>query len=290
MLFDAQNKEDLISKAKKRGEQAPRIYQKSVELYYIARYFVALFESRNHAIPIQVWNEYRNAFDHFFRHLTKVGLTPEEQEAQGVKTKTNQLKAMESHITRAVLDILKLSSHRSDEWFKIEEVKYSADILILVNNGSFSSETKKKYLEASSLFAKAKTYDHDFGVDVTTNKKIVNAYLDAVFAFEELRTLYEINTENIVNAHMQYNGLKDQAVVHAQKHSFFPNVKAGLATSLIVALISFSSGYLINYFNRDYAPVTLIKSPQKNEESSKEGEKKETTKSDQGKDKRAEKS
>ena len=258
MLFDAEDKDDLILKAKKRGDQAPKVYQKSVELYYIARYFVALFEARNHAVPIQVWNEYRNALDHFFRHLTKVGLTPEEQGIQGSTHKSNQLKAMESHITRAVLDILKLSSHRSDDWYREESAKHSAEIIILVGNGSFSTETKKKYLEALNLFSKAKTYDHDFGVSVTTNKKIVNAYLDAAFAYEELRKMYEDNTENINNALIKYEGIKRHAEASAHRRSFIPNIKAGFVASLIFALFSFGVGYFISNFSEKESNIMSL--------------------------------
>lgn len=249
VLLGAKDKEELLNRAKEQSENAPSVYKKSVELYYIARYFVAVFEARNHAIPIQVWNEYRNAFDHFFRHLTMLGLTPEEQEEQKGTHKSNQLKAMESHITRAVLDILKLNCHRSDDWYSSKRTEYSNDVLVLVRDGDFLAETAKKYSESRNLFSQAKAYDYEFGINVATNKKIVKTYLDAVFSYEELRSMYENDFENIHNALMQYKGLIKYGENSAHKSSFFPNVKASLLASIVFAIITFTLGYLVNSYS-----------------------------------------
>ena len=77
--------------------------QHSTRLYLYTRYFVVVFESRYGAIPIQVWNEYRNALDHFFRFQLDGGAS----EAQ------DHMQKMDGHLQRAALDILKIFCHNA---------------------------------------------------------------------------------------------------------------------------------------------------------------------------------
>ena len=69
-IFDT--KEELLAEAQKQAQRVEEFnLKKATKLYFLARYFVAVYESRFSQIPIQVWNEYRNALDHYFRYLTE---------------------------------------------------------------------------------------------------------------------------------------------------------------------------------------------------------------------------
>ncbi|MBE0491312.1 MAG: hypothetical protein IBX44_03560 [Sulfurospirillum sp.] len=86
-------KDELLQKAGEQSNKVEEKYKQSIFLYFIARYFVSVHEAKFGTIPIQVWNEYRNALDHFFRNLTN--------------NDPAHIGKMEGHIQRAVLDILK---------------------------------------------------------------------------------------------------------------------------------------------------------------------------------------
>ena len=111
-LMIYENKNDLLSAAEKQSSKVEKNYKHSTYLYFIARYFVSVYESRHGEIPIGVWNEYRNAIDHFFRFLTN---EKGNINNQGVPC---QLEKMEGHLQRAALDIMKILCHRTQENIK----------------------------------------------------------------------------------------------------------------------------------------------------------------------------
>ncbi len=236
MLFGFESKDDLINRAKNQGKKAPKSYQKAVELYYITRYFVSVFEARNHEIPLQVWNEYRNALDHFFRHLT-LDNNPDISQ---------QLTLMENHIKRAALDVIKLTCHKSDEWLSKELAKYNEQALLLVDNGNFIKSIRSRHIKAESDFLTAKTEDHNFGQDKVQNKKILSLYINAAFAYEELREEIEARIPDILNYETELLNITAHAENNAHKKSFFPSVGASLFATLIwtifVAIISYNIG------------------------------------------------
>jgi hypothetical protein len=98
-FFDIKTSEDLLKFADEYSIKASEGFASSLKLYFIARYFVAIVECRFYQVPIQVWNEYRNALDHFFRDMTDPS--------------HNHKRKMESHLLRASLDVIKLFCHYS---------------------------------------------------------------------------------------------------------------------------------------------------------------------------------
>ena len=213
MLFGFSSKEDLLSRARTQGNASPKPYKKAVELYYITRYFVSAFEARNHQIPLQVWNEYRNALDHFFRHVT----LPDHPEY------SEQLCLMENHIKRACLDVIKLTCHKGDEWLVNKIEGYDQQALLIVDNGEFIKSFQERCNKARDLFLEAKTQDHNFGASVSENKKIVSMYIDAAFAFESLREEIDNKEPVILDRVLELQKITGQAEGEARKKSFFPN-------------------------------------------------------------------
>jgi hypothetical protein len=217
VLFDFSNKEDLLNRAKEQSKKAPINYKTTVELYYITRYFVAVFEARNHTIPIQIWNEYRNALDHFFRHITNDG-HPEV---------SDNLSLMEGHMKRAALDIMKLTCHESDKWLNAELSKYHNDAMLLIDNGVFLHSFQKRKTDVSCMFQKAKTEDYKFGTDSKKNKQILSLYIDSAIAYESLREEIIKRTPDIQKSQSHYQKISRKA--------FLPNVWAGIISGIIVA-------------------------------------------------------
>lgn len=95
---------ELLQAAELTSAGAEKSYCHAAYLYFIARFMVAVYEARMGRLPIQVWNEYRNALDHFMRFVTNP-----------VDENTAQLSRMEGHIQRAVLDICKFFCHAMEE-------------------------------------------------------------------------------------------------------------------------------------------------------------------------------
>lgn len=223
------NKEDLLNRAREQAKKAPEEYKTSIELYYITRYFVSVFEARNHAIPIQVWNEYRNALDHFFRHIT----------SDDYPEITENLRRMEGHMKRAALDIMKINCHKSDEWINEEISKYHTSAQLFIDNGNFIESFQKQRAVAKSIFLQAKAEDYNFGLDSSTNKKILTLYIDAAIAYEELMEFIKSRTSDLLKAQIRYQEITGTSENNARRNNLFQNLFVGL----IVGAIFFAAGY-----------------------------------------------
>lgn len=141
----------LLEKARLVAFQAQDPYKQIVEVYYIARYFMSWFESRETPeVPIQVWNEYRMAMDHFMRSLTS-----EEAENEA------QLRRMDAHLQRAALDVLKLlftsMSDSCGQFFK----GYSAKAVNTLESGEFRTKATRLSDCAQLQYHKAKLMDSE---------------------------------------------------------------------------------------------------------------------------------
>jgi len=159
--------DELDRAADQVSNKAPIEYRHSTYLYFIARYFVAVYEASFGEIPIQVWNEYRNALDHFFRYLT---------------LKDNgQIKKMEGHIQRAVLDITKLFCHRSSE--SLDKILDKENYLRTLDDGLFYVDILKKKAEAKDLYIYAKINNDKLGEHSETDKEVIRRYLEPCFKY-----------------------------------------------------------------------------------------------------------
>lgn len=193
------SKEELIEKSEEISSTLSDInYKESIYLYFIARYFVSLYEAKFGAIPIQVWNEYRNALDHFFRDLTN-------------PNNNNHLKKMNGHLQRAVLDILKLYCHSIQEEVNKLKNDIKPEILRLVDNGDFSKKLDIDINKSNDLFATAKIKDSSLGDDSHTNKEIIGHYLDAVYSFDIVHNYIIEKFQDIKYAENNHNAIKHKA-------------------------------------------------------------------------------
>lgn len=153
-------------------------FQHSVYLYYIARYLVSVYEARYLELPIQVWNEYRNALDHFMRHLSA--------QASAENRAPHHLHKMEGHLQRAVLDVSKILCIKSHEAISENIDIWGYDALDLIDSGNFTFRIKNAQKDAITLFERAKINDSQLGHDRDINAAIIENFLDAFFKFDEV--------------------------------------------------------------------------------------------------------
>lgn len=201
------NRGELLLEAKKQANKVEEKLSQSVYLYFVTRYFVSIFEARFGEISIQVWNEYRNALDHYFRHLTQA--------------ETKNLSKMEAHLQRAALDIMKFYCHKSQDKLNEEKNNYKKEVLALVDNGNFYPTLLKGIHTSESLFMEAKAFDSTLGEDAKTNENILDKYMEALFSFDETYHNFIIKISDIENAERSHNAITDKA----EKGAFWEHIK-----------------------------------------------------------------
>lgn len=211
-------KEQLISAAQEQANKVEEDYRQSTYLYFIARYFVSIFESRYGVIPVQVWNEYRNALDHFFRYLTN------NQHELGDESPNNvlgHLHKMEGHLQRAALDIMKIYCHRTKD--SVGEIKksFKPEVLQLVDNGSFYTYLITETNNAEELFEKAKIYDNNLGETARLDKDVINKYLETVFIFDKIKIDLINKAPDLEVANKNYSSIHDTASKGSTFHHYF---------------------------------------------------------------------
>ncbi|WP_162801332.1 hypothetical protein [Azospirillum brasilense] len=219
---------ELLCNADEVAQAVPKALEQSIRLYYVSRYLVAVFEARFGQLPLQVWNEYRNALDHFFRHVTAAqGRDIFSSEEQG------HLRKMEGHIQRAVLDICKFFCVRNRIHIDEQILAYGKNVLELVDHGTFYSGVLSDRQAALRAAEAAKIADSALGEDARTNSEIVSRYVNAVFCFEKIIISFEDHQKAIGQC---------QQLVAAQERRFgFKSVFVGLLINLLSAFV----GYIV---------------------------------------------
>lgn len=226
------SKEELLEKAGIISKSADKEFQESLKLYFIARYFVSLYEAKFNSIPVQVWNEYRNSLDHFFRSKTN----PND----------NHVRKMQGHIQRAVLDILKLYCHSIQDLVSEIDKQYSTDVLKLVDNGNFIKNIKLGTSASVSLFEKAKIADGDLGENSHTNSEIVGKYLEAAYSFENVRKSIIDKEIDILQASQSYQSIHDKVA----KGTFKEHIKTHYIFYISWVILTSLLQYGYNYFSK----------------------------------------
>ena len=225
---------ELEAAANQTSQLAPGEHRHATYLYYLARYFVAMYEARFSEIPIQVWNEYRNALDHFYRHMTRTN-----------EAELSHLKKMEGHVQRAVLDIAKIFCHDSSEEFEHLLAKESDECLRLVDNGNFYTNLIKKKASVKLSFMSAKTCDSALGESASTDNDVLSRYLDACYGYIDLFHLLDDRRTEIDHVTYEYKNLEARAVKKAEVHGFWGHVKASITAKIIIALAGTAFAYFL---------------------------------------------
>ena len=215
--FNISSVDDLFARADSQSEKVSVEFKQTIKLYYIVRYFVSLYEAHSKQLPIQVWNEYRNAFDHFARHLTN--------------KEKNHLKKLEGHIQRAALDVCKFLCLYFDDDIDVKLKNYTIEVLNLVDNGSFLTSIQKSHEEAKNNLKEAKQMDSKLGDDATANSEILRKYSESVFLFLKTEGEFSNNVKEINRAKYNHKMLK----------------KTGLRENILIAIVSAVVGSFLTW-------------------------------------------
>ena len=217
--------DEIFTKAGETSNSVPETLRYSIFLYYLSRYFVAVFEARFGRLPLQVWNEYRNTLDHFFRHVTKA------DQGKVFVDSSGHLQKMEGHAQRAVLDICKISCLFNQRHLDDLIIEHGRDVLELVDNGTFYSDLLAKRQHAILAFERAKIADSGLGSDNAANKDVVHTYVQAVFNFQILIASFDDRADAILRCR--------ERVVSLKHHSGLRKLFSEVAVHLISAAIGF---------------------------------------------------
>lgn len=231
---------EILDAAEELVSNAPDGLKNAIKPYFISRYFVALFEARHGEIPIQVWNEYRNAFDHLFRFL--------------VSQDTTQIKDVEKHLLRAALDILKLYIHTTSDTIKKEIDSHKPEVLRLVDNGDFLEDINSSHKNHVNAFESAKVSDLALGNNSNKNGDVLRKYLDTAFEFKILVTKIDSKAKEIRKAQQTYDSIHDKA----HKHSFFSGLWMHMITHWISIPVLGAIGLFLMWLAEKYEPIKSI--------------------------------
>ncbi|WP_415897349.1 hypothetical protein [Neptuniibacter sp. QD57_21] len=204
MKIEDLSPESLVNRAKDRGKEAAPSLRSCVEIYYIVRYFVSLYEANNLELPVQIWNEYRNALDHFMRHTTE---SPDFDFTDGDAKTSTHLNKMEGHLQRAALDIMKIVCHVTLDKASLCKADFTTEALRLADQGNFNKEYCKLETDAKVLFTAAKVFDDDLdkretklGIEKNaTPDKLdgLDRYIKAAIAAHTLDSYLETHLEHL---------------------------------------------------------------------------------------------
>lgn len=214
--------------------------QQVVYLYFLARYLVVIFETSFARLPIQVWNEYRNALDHYVRHLTQ----------QPTDT-TDHIRKLEGHVQRAVLDVSKLLCHKKYERLSGKVAAESREALRFVDNGDFVTNLENQLERALKEFEMAKMQDLSLGDDAKNNREILGQYLDAYYAIAKAEEYWASRREAIQKATAHMSELKAAAAHQSSSEHVRDSLlakliwgTAGFVILLVIEIATADDGYV----------------------------------------------
>lgn len=217
-------KEELLNSIDSSTIQAGSEYQGVSKFYYLARYFMVIYEAQFQELPIQVWNEYRNALDHFVRQINNQ--SPEDN-PESHKNK------MEGHLQRATLDTLKLLIIRTIDSIKNTQSCYTKEVLSLVDNGTFIEYIAKERHNIEKLFTIAKVSDCNLGGGDIEDNAVLENYLDTAFLAMKVRDTLLNKQVDIARAEDRHTSIKSAGKTLSMTQSVLAGIivyAIGLAT------------------------------------------------------------
>jgi hypothetical protein len=150
-------------------------YKDTVHLYFILKQISAMYEAESKRLPIQVFNEMRNALDHFIRSL----ILPDDPERE-----IDNILQMNRHIQRAFLDTSKILCAFYDESSKEKHNRFSDETIGYVEHGDYQKEFTRLQVLAHEKYIDAKLLDYKLGND--GDLPVRDAYINSVIAHKEL--------------------------------------------------------------------------------------------------------
>jgi len=151
-----------------------------------------LFETEGGTLPVQIFNEIRNAFDHFVRSIVN------ESDQQ------KNIGKIEGHIQRALLDVCKLTCLFYQEKVKDIHKRYPHKSLVLVSNGNYIKEFTNREVLCETQLIDAKYSDFLLGENAKENKDVLTKYVQSLISYKDLKNHQKQNLGNLLVAAGRY--------------------------------------------------------------------------------------
>ncbi len=182
--------EEFIKEPAELSKNVDKESQESVFLYFCIKQVIALYEMECQALPIQVFNEFRSAFDHHQRLL--------------VYKDNIHVNKINSHLQRAFLDIIKMTCIFYFERTITINNKFSKTAITYLDSGDYIKNFTTIQNRCSKLLKDAKCNDYLLGNDPNKNKKVRNSYINALLAHKALFSYQEEHIPLLTRAQYQY--------------------------------------------------------------------------------------
>lgn len=157
--------------------------QNTVELYFLTKQAIIFYDAKVSAIPTQVFNELRNALDHFMRSLILLnedGTTLLDVESRK-KNKYKHIEKMEGHLQRALLDVVKLGCARINEEVEKTHSRFGKKAVSAAKEGQYAIQIFGALSRAEDLLIEAKSIEAKLGGGNDMNVR--DAFIKAFAAY-----------------------------------------------------------------------------------------------------------
>jgi hypothetical protein len=148
-------------------------FKEIMRAYFYTKSAIALCESRGSILTIQVFNEFRSAFDHYSR-----ALTAEDQD----KERKAHLRSVTGHIQRAFLDVTKLGCSTLMDSITRNQSKFNAATIGIAKNGDYAKTMAALIYDAEEKYYTAKIEETRLGDEASRNDTVRDLFFIALKA------------------------------------------------------------------------------------------------------------
>lgn len=186
LLSKSENSDDLLYKradsyVKTMGPDDAHLAN-AVKMYFLAKQAIIYYDARVSSIPVQVFNELRNALDHFMRSLIYIDNgNPDRSEYR-----SGHIKKMEGHLQRAFLDVSKLACAQISDQIESIHRKFGDKAIENADDGKYIRDISAICSVAEYQYIEAKEFESRLGgeSDDDVRRKFIKALSSYVHASE----------------------------------------------------------------------------------------------------------
>lgn len=151
-------------------------FKDAAYLYFLTKQAMSLYEAQLNYLPLQVYNEMRNALDHYMRAIVR---TP-SPDADHNGRRQKHITKMTEHLQRALLDVIKLTCGSMVEKIDRTHKQIGEGALSLAMDGEYIKLITQHQMNAELCLVEAKMLEHQLGNGAEKDVRL--AYLKALSA------------------------------------------------------------------------------------------------------------
>lgn len=191
-------------------------------VYYLTKQVAAVYESTINYLPVQVYNEFRNAIDHYFRSLANVSYKKNLSVDEAWNSRETQLKKVNGHIVRAFLDMVKITNDVIALEIRKKHESFGLKSLAIVDNGQYITKIEALLDKAQDDYLKAKLSESSEGGE---SRETINLFLESFSSHLNARDFFIASKKHFYNGAWKYRLIKGN------------NLLIGLVIGILVAII-----------------------------------------------------